>query len=368
MEEFFNTSNGIWFEIKTNNIIKKNDIPKNVTHILFKKQYNQPLERNIFPKSITHIIFVKDSLFNQKLLKNVLPPKLTHFQLGENYDEEIDKEVLPNSILYLRLFKEPKNEIIKEILPEKLLCFSYYKKMPIDKINLPSTIKHLEINNEGGFIKRNYLPDNLTHFYFDNDFNKQIFYEMFPTTLIYIKFGNSFNKQIYKNSLPLTITHLIFGYNFDQLIDFSNYINIKYLDLGSSFSKPLNIQDLTNVITLKLSDEYTYPFNFYLLPNLLHFTCGNNFNNSMTENLLNQTGFSFLDKYDHYYNFKKTNYNYIKSFFLDKKLKDNKTIGIDPNIYNTINNNQKNYIEQFYNIFLYSIIVILFAIIYFNFF
>jgi len=102
---------------------------------------------------------------------------------------------------------------------------------------LPDTLTHLTLGDHYNQPIRDIIPNNLTHLTFGRQFNQPI-KDALPDTLTHLKFCGSFDQPI-KDPLPSNLTHLIFGHFFNQIIEDQLPANLTYLVLGGRFNQPL---------------------------------------------------------------------------------------------------------------------------------
>ena len=99
-------------------------LPEKLTSINFGYSFNQPLELGVFPKSLTHLKFGYE--FNQPLIVGILPIGLTYLYFGDDFDKEILPGVIPNTLQVLRIGPMFSKKINKDNIPiqnlQHILC------------------------------------------------------------------------------------------------------------------------------------------------------------------------------------------------------------------------------------------------------
>lgn len=164
----------------------KDRIPYGVTHILFGYRFNQSIEGYI-PSSVTHLmfndkmdengdIFPDDSNMSHfnKSIRNSIPSSITHLILGCDFAERIN-DCMPNGVTHLVLTSYSYGEYLVgnvipssvtniamdyemyktfETIPSTVTYLSLFECYNDDIINIPTTIKHLRIENMGSNVFR----------------------------------------------------------------------------------------------------------------------------------------------------------------------------------------------------------------------
>ncbi len=159
-----------------------NNIPSNVTHLIFNDYFNQPLSVGVIPNSVTHLVFGCE--FNQIV---DIPNSVTHLLFGYNFNRPL---YIPNSLIYLR--------------------FGYEFNQIVD---IPNSVKDLTIGNEFDIVN-NIIPNNVIHLTYNilYEWHKEKDYETYKKRL------ETQNKFIVEK-----VNHLIINLDFQLMID-SEYI------------------------------------------------------------------------------------------------------------------------------------------------
>lgn len=90
------------FGSKFNKILKKEDIPYGVKNIRFGYDYQQKLKKGVIPSSVTHLYF--DTLYNQPIEKDVIPSSVQHLEFGYLFNQKLNKDNLPQKLIELILY------------------------------------------------------------------------------------------------------------------------------------------------------------------------------------------------------------------------------------------------------------------------
>jgi hypothetical protein len=160
---------------------------------------------------------------------NNLPPwiKSIHFDIDSVFDKPI--EFLPESLEVL-ILTPCKNHTIEEIM------------------NLPKSLKHLELGTFNNKIDKNIFPENLKFLRLSN-FNQPIENNIFPKGLKSLDLGHMFNHPIDKNIFPDTLEHLMIGDDFNQPIENNIFPeNLKYLEFGFGFEHTIKPEFLPSTL------------------------------------------------------------------------------------------------------------------------
>lgn len=129
----------------------------NLTHLIFGLQFNQELIA--LPPNLTHLVL--DDYFSSKL---VLPEKLEFLSLGFYFHHELE---IPISVKHIEL--NTNNQKIIDYLHDTIEKLVLGESFFLDLINLPSSIKYLEIkNNEINLI---ILPKSIKYLKIPKDFD-----------------------------------------------------------------------------------------------------------------------------------------------------------------------------------------------------
>ncbi len=182
-----------------------NNIPSNVTHLIFNDYFNQPLSVGVIPNSVTHLVFGCE--FNQIV---DIPNSVTHLLFGYNFNRPL---YIPNSVIYLR--------------------FGYEFNQIVD---IPNSVKDLTIGNEFDIVN-NIIPNNVIHLTYNilYEWHKEKDYETYKKRL------ETQNKFIVEK-----VNHLII--DLDYQLGISRYnitdemISKIYKNLVISLIKPENYE------------------------------------------------------------------------------------------------------------------------------
>jgi len=133
------------------------DLPTNLTHLTFGKNFNQKL---VLPHNLTHLTF-GDNL-NQKV---DLQLNLIHLTFGYNFNQKVD---LPYNLTHLT-FGENFNQKVDLLLNLKYLCLNCKKTTMVDY--LPDSLDELGLNkNFNGLL--NDLPISLKTLIISDEYDK----------------------------------------------------------------------------------------------------------------------------------------------------------------------------------------------------
>ncbi len=179
----------IKFNVNKSNV---NNIPSNVTHLIFEKEFNQHIE---IPNSVTHLLI--GDYFNQPI---VIPNSVTYLSFGYNFNQIVD---IPTSVIHLIIGNE--FDIIDNNIPNNIIHLTYHIDYPIYRKN---------VKLHDNLIVNKFIVEKVNHLIINLDFQLMIDSEYIIT--------NEMISKIYKN---LVISIIDF---FDDSIDDSIDNNIKY--------------------------------------------------------------------------------------------------------------------------------------------
>ncbi len=200
----------------------KNNIPLNVTHLIFEKEFNQPI---VIPNSVTHLIFGCN--FNQPI---VIPNSVTYLSFGYEFNQIVD---IPNSVIHLIIGNE--FDIIDNNIPNSVNHLTYHIYYPIYRKN---------VKLQDNFIVNKFIVEKVNHLIINLDFQSMIDSEYVIT--------NEMISKIYKN---LVISIIDF---FDDSIDDSINNNNEIIQNNENFY-------------IKYKNMLPYPFkNFIFLKDPNH--------------------------------------------------------------------------------------------------
>ncbi len=206
----------IKFNVNKSNV---NNIPSNVTHLIFEKEFNQHIE---IPNSVTHLLI--GDYFNQPI---VIPNSVTYLSFGYNFNQIVD---IPTSVIHLIIGNE--FDIIDNNIPNNIIHLTYHIDYPIYRKN---------VKLQDNLIVNKFIVEKVNHLIINLDFQLMIDSEYIIT--------NEMISKIYKN---LVISIIDF---FDDSIDDSIDNIIKYNNEI--------IQDNENFY-IKYKNMLPYPFKKFI--------------------------------------------------------------------------------------------------------
>jgi hypothetical protein len=292
IQNFVNLKTLRFSHYENNNILKKNEWPPNLEHVIFDRNRGHQNGDNL-PDSITEITFI-GSYDNNKI---ILPPNLTHLTFDCFSFEYSDNEYfnnLPDSLTHITTCRSfsayitrwPKSlKYLTLNNSEKIYCMDHFLKY------LPNSLTHLTF---GHYFDREIkiLPNSLTHLTFGEDFNCKIM--NLPNSLTHLTFGRDVYSEI--KNFPNSLTHLTFGRDVycDDYREIKNLPNsLTHLTFGRNvFSE---IKNLPNSLTHLTFGKYVYSEIKNLPNSLTHLTFGRDFNKSI-KTLPNPLSFDLIHK------------------------------------------------------------------------
>ena len=250
----------LYNEIKS---LKKNDIPKNITRLIFGDLFNAKLSSESIPHSVTHLELGWN--FNQSLKKGDIPNSVTHLKFGTCFNQPLKYEHIPNSVTHLN-FGICFNQSLKEgDIPHSVthLTFGNAFNQPLKKGDIPNSVTHLKFSWKfNQLLKEGDIPDSVTHLTFDKDFNQELNDKNIPKNLIEIIL---LNKNYDFNKLKINKNIIVFLLNDDYYLywNTNNNIKIKYRkksDLTMYIEQNL-IKDklIGNIILKELTEKVFAP-------------------------------------------------------------------------------------------------------------
>eukprot|EP01112_Ceratiomyxa_fruticulosa_P013477 TRINITY_DN3791_c0_g1_i2.p1 TRINITY_DN3791_c0_g1~~TRINITY_DN3791_c0_g1_i2.p1 ORF type:complete len:469 (-),score=51.82 TRINITY_DN3791_c0_g1_i2:132-1538(-) len=248
-------------------------------------EFDSPLPK--IPDSVTHI-YLHDR-FNQRLHNN-LPQSLIYLQVGRDFNQTLNN--LPSTLKHLNMEKNAYFNRRVPSFPSNItqLSFGCFFSQCVDR--LPQTLTHLSFGRNfdrevdclplslthlsfGAYFtqKVDCLPKSLTHLTFTGKFNQTI--NHLPPGLTHLVLSDDFNRAV--DSLPSSITNLSFGYCFSQSVNYLPF-NLTNLSFGYMFNLPLDYlpRKLTH-ITFSHTSTFNQPIN-RLPSTVTHIQLGHSFN------------------------------------------------------------------------------------------
>eukprot|EP01112_Ceratiomyxa_fruticulosa_P022457 TRINITY_DN8216_c0_g1_i1.p1 TRINITY_DN8216_c0_g1~~TRINITY_DN8216_c0_g1_i1.p1 ORF type:complete len:571 (-),score=109.13 TRINITY_DN8216_c0_g1_i1:187-1899(-) len=268
---FLNNLREIKFHDSFNSSFVK--LPDTVKQIVFGSRFNKKVDSTNLPRNLTHIHF--DREFNQ--LVDDLPKSLTHicFQ-GGDFNRDISS--LPPNIIELTIhgcFNQPLTK-----LPSSLIRIEFHGDFDQPLLHLPHSVLHLTLS-EAFHQKLTDLPPHLISLYL-KEYCLRI--PSLPSTLQRLTFDNTLNKKpLPISKLPSNLLHLIIKGRFnDSLPDLPQ--TLERLTLSDHFDRPLN--DLPpSLLRLELGSRFCQTFTRFP-PNLVHLKVAGKFDFDRHINIL----------------------------------------------------------------------------------
>lgn len=141
--------------------VKTHKIPSSVAHLTFNNGFNRPLS-NAIPSSVTHLTF--GDHFNQHI-DGQIPSSVTHLTFGGRFVHQIH-DCIPKSVKYLEI-GSGFGKVVNDCVPLSVTHLTLNTINPFGSI-IPPSVTHLTFHrNFVGHKTVNYIPETVTHVYFN---------------------------------------------------------------------------------------------------------------------------------------------------------------------------------------------------------
>jgi len=176
-----------------------------------------------------------DPYYNKKyklLKKEDIPNNITHLSFGDNFNQELNKGDIPESVIYLNLGDKFNQELKEGVIPESVIHLNLGNKFnkPLKQKDIPNGVIHLKFSHFfNQLLKKGDIPESVMYLWFEKNFNQKLDKNILPKNILKILFHKNQNQN---QILDLTFDNniLIAIIDDDYEIEYNNKININYFD------------------------------------------------------------------------------------------------------------------------------------------